>query len=144
MNLVQFRNSLETLALSVEGINAFTHGWLQDQNGETNLTYPYLHLTPPVQNPDRRADDWSSTYTAKLYLIAKNNSSGQRMTPSERDDVWASLQATEKLLAEAIKEDSDLDLLEKLGQFKFNEGYLTNDDPIWMEFNYKIRAKKPC
>ncbi len=144
MNLVEFRNSLKTLALSVEGINAFTHGWVQEQNGETDLSYPYLLLTPPVQNPDKKADDWSSTYTAKLYLINDSNSSGQRMTSAERDDVWASLQATEKRLANAIEEDANFFLLEKPGNFKFNEGYLSNDDPIWMEFNYKIRATTPC
>jgi|GEM_PF-4058628 len=144
MNIVEFRNSIQTLALATEGINAFTHGWVQEQNGESDLTYPYLLFTPPAQIPDLKADDWSSTYEVKLYLIAENNSSGQRMSPSERDDVWAALQATEKLLAQSIEDSSDLFLLEKPGRFKFNEGYLTNNDPIWMEFNYKIRAKKTC
>ena len=72
MNLIQFREALKTLALSTDGIDAFSHGWIQDLNGETSITYPHLRMTPPVQVPDERADEWSTTYKVKLYLLAKN------------------------------------------------------------------------
>jgi hypothetical protein len=145
MNLIQFREALKALALSTDGIDAFSHGWIQDLNGETSITYPHLRMTPPVQVPDEKSDEWSITYKVKLYLLAKNDSNGDALNNEERDQEWTVLQSTEKLLRATLEENNKpVVLTKRLGEIKFNEGYLTNDDPLWISFDYQIRAVTPC
>lgn len=144
MNIVQLKSKLETIGLATAGIESFDHGWVHELNVETVSVYPLLFMTPPVQIPNIKSDDWTSTYQIKFYLLQNNNVDGNSMTPAQRDTAWAGLQGLEKLFRDQLEADSELDLLSRPGRVIFNEGAISNSDPIWISFEYEIRAKTPC
>ena len=150
MNLTELKAAIESKVLgTVEPgtmgsprtamADSFELNWLSFINEPGKVYKLFLMLPPKLVNDKPRDKSWRN-YELTCYLFDKDELSGNRLKPAERDDLWTVLVAAMDVFIDRINEDTQRMHIVGDTRYELDEGHVGNADLVWLKLSMTLKV----